>query len=330
MKKSVKNVFISLTLILACGIFTACESTAQESPANTQTSAKNVKTEDTDKNEGKTETASQFKKELQNMKIELVSSCDIPVAGSAFAKPYTVSVKDNDSNPYVNYTLSVTYPKAREENKVIFETTEITTNEKGIATFKPETIATSINSTVIFAPKPQGSGSSIAKLIKSVALEVPCKVRFALGKKCVMIDLIDYSESGKMILDSALSTSSATLQEFWKAGYPYQAQNADFHKVIDQGPEAIHKAAVALVQGSTYFKYIIYGKVEYASPITETEDGYTLTLKATANVIDYTTGKEYYSTTKTTTVTSKNKWEVLKACQAQLAKDLTNDLVYAM
>ncbi|MBQ0163048.1 MAG: hypothetical protein KBS84_07835 [Treponema sp.] len=330
MKKSVKNVFISLSLVLACGIFTACESTSQESAPKTQSSAKTSKAEDLDKNDAKSETASQFKKEVQNMKIELVSASDTPVAGAAFAKPYTVSVKDNDSNPYANYTLSVTYPKAREENAVIFETTEITTNDAGIATFKPETITTSINSTVTFAPKAPNASPSTAKLVNSVALEVPCRVRFALGKKCVMIDLIDYSESGKMILDSALSTSSATLQEFWKAGYPYQAQNADFHKVIDQGTEAIHKAAQRLVQGSTYFKYIIYGKVQYVSPITETENGYTVTLKATANVIDYTTGKEYYATEKTCTVTSKNKWEVLKACQAKIAKELTYDLIYAM
>lgn len=329
MKKSVKNVFISFSLIFAFSAFTACESTSQEPSAKPQTASKTVKA-DEDKNDAKSESVSQFKKEIQNMKIELVSSCDIPVAGAAFAKPYTVSVKNEDGTPFADYTLSVTYPKAKEENAVVFATTEITTNEKGIATFKPETITTSMNSTVTFEPKAPNSSPSIAKLIKTVSLEVPCKVRFALGKKCVMIDLIDYSESGKMILDSALSTSSATLQEFWKAGYPYQAQNADFHKVIDQGPEAIHKAAKALVQGSTYFKYIIYGKVEYASPITESENGYTLTLKATANVIDYTTGQEYYSTTKTTTVTSKNKWEVLKACQAQLAKDLTYDLVYAM
>lgn len=335
MKKSLKNVFISLSLILAGGILISCESTTQENKSSEQTekvtkSEKSEKSENTDKNDSKSETSTSFKKDLQDMKIELVSAADIPFAGVPFKTPYTVSVKNNDGVPYANYTLSVTYPKAKEENAVVFANAEIITNENGIAVFKPETIATSINSTVTFEPKAPGSSPSITKLIKTVALEVPCRVKFQNAGKLVMIDLIDYSESGKMILDSALSTSSNTVQEFWKAGYPYKAQNADFHSVIDQGPAAIHKAAVKLVQGSNLFKYIVYGKVKYVSPITETEDGFSVTLEATASVINYTNGQEYYTTTKTCTATSKNRWEVLKACQTQLAKDLTYDLIYEM
>ncbi|MBQ0004170.1 MAG: hypothetical protein KBT21_11610 [Treponema sp.] len=329
MKKTLKNVCLSLALILTCSLFGSCESTSQEPSEKTQV-VKNTKTEESDKNDSKSENSAQFKKEIQNMKIELVSSSDNPVAGAAFKTPYTVSVKDIDGVPYANYTLSVTYPKARNENAITFAQAEITTNENGIATFRPEPVASSLNSTISFEPKPPVSSPSLTKLIKTVSLEVPFRVRFQNAGKLVMIDIIDYSESGKMILDSALSTSSNTVQEFWKAGYPYKAQNADFHTVIDQGPEAIHKAAVKLVQGSNLFKYIVYGKVKYVSPVSESENGFSVTLEATVSVIDYATAKEYYTTTKTCTATSKNRWEVLKACQTQLAKDLTNDLIYAM
>ncbi|MBP5402525.1 MAG: hypothetical protein J6Y36_05125 [Treponema sp.] len=328
MKKTIKIVSKAIFLLSLMSFMPSCETTQAETQEFVEKPASSKKSS---QESAESSTTAQLKKELSNMQIELVSSADTPFAGTAFKTPYTVSVKDNDGNPYANYTLTVTYPEKKTDNVVSFGTAEIVTNEKGIAVFKPETISTSINSTVTFSPKLPGNSPSLTKLAKSVELEVPCRVKFFLKKgHIVMVDLIDYTLDGKMNLNSALSTSSNTMQEFWKAGYPYQAQNADFHKVIDKGNEAICQAAKNLVGGATYFKYIVYGKVKYESDIKEVEGGYSLTLTADITVIDFATAKELYKVTKSTTVTDKNKWNVLKACQTQLAKDLVNDLIYAM
>ncbi|MCR5612306.1 hypothetical protein [Treponema sp.] len=324
MKKTLKLLSLSFIAATTISVFAACESTSQESNSNQQTKVRETHTASSENSEN----SSQLKKDLQNMKIELVTTADIPVAGTAFKQPFVVSVKHSDGTPYEELKLTVKYPLERTENGYSFETAEIETNAKGQASFLPPVYSSSINSTVTFAPKaPVGNYD---KLIKAVELEVPVRVRFSLVKKAILVNIVDYDQKDKMVLDSALSTSSNTMQEFWKAGYPYQAQNADFHKAIDKGPEAVYQAAKNLVGTSTYYKYIVYGKVKYASDIKEVEDGYSLTLTGTVTVIDYATGKAIYSTSKTTTVTDKNKWNILKACQVQLAKDLVNELIYSM
>lgn len=315
MKKTSK-LFKSIFLLpITISILLSCQSTTQET----------IQTENSSEKVEITETQIQ-KNDLANIKISLVSNTNIPVAGAEFKNPILVCVKDKDGNPCPNYDLVVTYPTEKVDNNIKFATKEISTDEKGIASFKPIPISSSIKSFVTFTPK---LSSFQSKLAKSVALEVPLKVRFLIVKKGIMINLVDYNEKDKMELNSALSTSSNLVGEFWRAGYT-SAQNADFHTVIDKGSQAVSQAAKNLVQGSTYFKYIIYGKVKYASQITEVENGFSLTLTGTATVINFADGTEISTIQKTTTVVDKNKWNVLKACQVQLAKDLADELIYSM
>lgn len=310
------NAVIILSTILAS--VPSCTTTkAEVSSADSET----VKSENTN--------ASSFRKEAENMEIKLVSAPEPAVAGTAFAKPFVVSVKDKEGNPYSNYTLTVNFPAEKKDGVISYDTAEIVTDENGKASFKPAVYGTSINGVITFSPKAPSNSSANQKLAKSVALEIPCQVRFALVKKSILVNLVDYDQKGKMIVDSGI-TSSNLVGEFWRAGYPYQAQNADFHKQIDDGSAAIYAKAKEMVQGSTYYKYIVYGKVKYASDIKEVEGGYSLSLTGTVTVIDWTTGKDIYTVTKTTTVTDKNKWAIYKACQTQLAKDLANDLIYSM
>ncbi|MGN0740081.1 MAG: hypothetical protein ACI4LX_07910 [Treponema sp.] len=326
MKKNLKSLNIAfITACMALGL-NSCESTQQVSKNNAEETAV-VKTEPAEQK--KDESFSLIKKQLQNLKITLVSSANIPAAGTAFKIPYVVNVKDKDGKPCPDFSLNVTYPVSKNENAVNFGSAQIVTDENGNASFKPDTISTSMNSTVIFEPALTNNNPQLVQLARQVALEVPCKVKFSIVKQGIVINLVDYSENGKMILNSPLSTSSNLVGEFWRAGYT-SAQNADFHTAIDGGSEAVYAAAKNLFQGGSYFKYIIYGKVKYASEITEVEGGYSLSLTGTATVIDYSTGKEYFTTTKTATVIDKNKWNILKACQTQLAKELADELFYSM
>lgn len=317
-----KNILklIKLCSIVTCFMFviSSCQSTSQEVTNDTQVD-KSV--------EKKEETVNKSKFNFDNVDISLVSSANIPFANTEFKTPFVVSVKDKEGNPLSNYTLSVTYPISRVDNVINFTTVDMNTDANGILTFKPEPFATSVNSKIVFAPK--ANNSIQEKAAKEVQLEVPFKVKFRIVKKGIVINLIDYSESDKMILNSSLSTSSNLVGEFWRAGYT-SAQNADFHKVIDQGSNAVYLAAKKLFQGSTYFKYIIYGKIKYASKIEKVEGGVSLSLTGTATVIDYTTGKETVTVTKTVSVVDKNEWNVLKACQTKLAKELLNELIYSM
>lgn len=320
MNKNIKLIKLNLILSSAILAFASCQSTSQEStkPVTSKSSAQN---------EIVIEQSEKPKVNFDNVKISLVSNANVPIATVPFKTPFVVCVKDNQGNPLKNYPITVTYPASKNDNVITFAKQDINTDENGNVIFKPEPFQTSVNSTITFAPK--ANGVMQEKAAKKVQLELPFKVKFNSNKKGIVINLIDYDEKDKMILNSALSTSSNLLGEFWRSGYT-TAQNADFHKVIDNGSEAICLAAKKLFQGSTYFRYIIYGKIKYASQITKVENGYTLTLKGTATVINYTTGQEICTITKTTTVTDKNQWNVLKACQTQLAKDLANELIYSM
>lgn len=315
-----KNFKLFKSIVLISAVLFAVPSCASTKTDSAAGSSENAKVESA---------GSSFKKEVENMQITLLSAPEAAVAGSPFSKPFTVSVKDKEGNPYSDYTLSVKVPSGKTDSTVTYETVEVTTDENGKASYKPKTFDTSINGTITFAPKAPSNSSANQKLAKSVAVEVPCLVRFALVKKSILVNLVDYDQKGKMIVDSGI-TSSNLVGEFWRAGYPYQAQNADFHNQIESGSAAVYAKAKDMVQGSNYYKYIVYGKVKYVSDITEVEGGYSLTLTATVTVIDWATGKDIYTVTKTSTVTDKNKWAILKACQTQLAKDLANDLVYSM
>lgn len=302
--------------------FGSCESTQSESSSVNNS---NIKQEESTKSPSNFA----FEKELETLEIKVIAQPAAPVAGSPFASPYTVSVKDSEGNPRSDFTITVTAPSGKADGKVTYTTFDLTTDAQGKVSYKPETFSTSINGTITFMPKPPVKSNSFVKAAKAHAVEVPCRVRFALGKKSILVNLVDYDQKGKMIDGSGISSSNL-VSEFWRAGYPYQAQNADFHRQIDAGSAAVYARAKEMVQGSTYYKYIVYGKVKYASDITEIEGGYSLSLTGSVTVIDWTTGKDIYTVTKTSTVTDKNKWAVLKACQTQLAKDLANDLVYSM
>lgn len=329
MKKFIKIAKYSIALLAALSYFASCESTNQAQDNQKPKTQVEKKAAQEAEQESKSESTTQLKKLLSNIQIKLVSSNDTPFAGNKFTKPYVISVTDKNGNPYSDFELSVSYPVSKEENIVSFGETEIKTDANGNASFKIDSVfQTSLNSAVTFIPKTTNS-PSLLKLAKEASLEVPCRVKFLGQKKGIMINLIDYDINDKMVLSSSLSTSSNLVGEFWRSGFT-TAQNADFHKVIDNGPDAVYKAAKNLVQGSPYFKYLIYGKVKYQGDITEVQDGYSLTLKADVTVIDMTTGKAYYTTSKTVTMVEANKWNVLKACQTELAKELNNELIYSM
>lgn len=315
-----KKVKLFSVTILASAVlfsFSSCASTGAENQSDAVTSSSKIENS----------SSSNFKKEVENMKITLVSSPASPIAGKEFAKPFVVSVKDNDGNPYSSYTICIKAPAGKTDGEIDYEVTEVETDENGIISYKPSTFSTSMNGTISFYPKAPSHSSANQKLAKSVELKVPCKVKINLPKgKNIMVVVFDYNESGKMII----TPSSDLMNEIWKAGFPYQAQNADFHKQIDQGTDAIYKAAKAMVGGSSLYKYIVYGKVKYASPVTEVEGGFKCSLTGTVTAIDWSTGKDVYTVTKTVTVTDKNKWSVYKACQTKLAKELADDLVYSM
>lgn len=318
-KRKLTNITALLISTLVC--FTSCESTDVE---NTSKSNINSSTQN------KATSSSAFNDEMEDFEIVLVSKPSVPVAETPFTKPFVVSVKHNDGTPYANYTLSVTAPSEKTNNTISYEHFELTTDESGKASYTPKTFHTSINGIITFSPKTPYKSSSITKIVNEKSLTVPLQVRFSLAKKHILVSIVDYDEKGRMVLNSALSSSSNLVGEFWRAGYPYQAQNADFHEQIEKGSDAVFSKAKEMVQGSSLYKYIVYGKVVYASSIEECEGGYSLSLTGTATAIDWELGKEVSTVTKTTTVIDKNKWAILKACQVQLAKDIANELIYSM
>ena len=96
--------FITASMLLSLN---SCESTKQVSKNNAEESVE-VNAEPPEQK--KDDSFSLLKKQLQNLSITLVSSANIPVAGTAFKTPYIVNVKDKEGNPCQNFPLTVTYP----------------------------------------------------------------------------------------------------------------------------------------------------------------------------------------------------------------------------
>lgn len=328
MENKLNKLSKSISLMACYGLlaFASCESTAQE-----HVSTENLTVTEVALAKDGQETNPNLKKIITDTTLAVESVPEIPVAGKAFKSGYTVSAKDKHNKARADFVITVTYPVEKTADGYKTETVDITTNEEGIAVFKPENVyKTSMYTTITFAPSAQ-ENASLAKLCeqKSVSAKFMVSYDFVNNKGIHLIDMVDYDEKGKMVLNAPITTSSNLLVQVWKtSGVQYCAQNFDCHDAVDaNNPKQVYDTVQKLIMGSKRFKDITYGKVEYVNPIEKVEDGYSLTLKTTVYVLNLETGKIVHEMTKTATVVTKNQWEALKACQIELSKKITDELI---
>jgi len=330
-----KKVF-AIALAASLLALISCESTKQESPAQSQEPNKVEQAApaqaETKKESAQVSTAisskSQYKKLLEDIKISVISSPRETVKGKAFAVPYKIQV-----TTLASLKMTAEYPATRKQESINYARAEIVTNENGVAEFTAPVPELSASANVLFYPMPPSSDPALIKHASAIAAQAPWKVKSNLGARTgILVSIADYRQDGKFNIGNGSQPSAQALtSNLWRAGF-MGAQNADFHNSVDaDDPVRIRNDALKQLNGNSLFKYVIYGRVKYASAITQDADGYySVTFNGDLGALSISSGEVLLKASKSVTVKDKSEWKAISNAQQEMAKLFCEEIIYSL
>lgn len=327
MKKSYS--FIKAAAIfLATSVLFSCQSTNQTSPEKESSEEAEISTPS-----GGTVTKTSIKKILQDIKITVSSSPKETVKGKAFASAYTGRVTNAAGAPYSDLAVTVEYPSARDAESISYSKASVTTAADGTFSWSADVPSFAADASVSFYPEVASSDPEIVALCSKAAEEAPWKVRNNLANHTgILVSVVDYRENGKIAIGNGSQPSTQAVTNFLWKNRLMGAQNADFHNSVDaDDPARIRSDAIRLLQGNSLFRFVVYGRVRYASKVTQDADGYyNLTLSGDYGALDLNSGKVLFKTAKSVSVKEKNQWQLLNSAQQELARLFVQELLYSL
>lgn len=270
---------------------------------------------------------------LSSLKITLISTPKETVKQKSFGSPYVVRVESDDGKPLGNFELSALYPARREDGKIAFETTVITTNSDGTAEFMPPVPKYSFNSEISFFPAYSADGLSAAEAASmkeaadSGAVRAPFKAQTNLKAAGGVIAIVDLTQSGRA--SSNPVSSSNLLMTMMRLGFT-QIGNApvEIMNLVPAGDDAkIHARAKAMLGTSQNF--LIYGTVRTDSS-ERTGSGFSCTLTGTVRAASMRTGEIMFATERTLTATGASEAAALANARKTLAEELAGEIRYGI
>ena len=329
MKKNIGTLIIT-SAVLAATLFTSCETTGNVNATTEEKPASGTAEKRTEKDEIPLDEFAQFRKEIEDFEISVTSVPKETVKNRDFDSPYKIRAANSEGVPYAGFAIDVSYPSSRDAGLLMFSKTQIVTDENGQAEFMPQKPAFAVKSQVTFTPVCPAAEPELIQKCSQSSKDAVWKVKTNVSRGTgILISINDYNKNGKMKLGSNLSSSSKLLGELWRAGYTASG-NADFHNEVDSGnPESVRQAAKKIAQGNIL--YVAYGKVKYASDITQDENGlYTLTLNGEIGCLKITSGEIMTDTSKTVTVKAKDQWSLYESAMNEMARQFCDELLYSM
>ncbi|MBO7123521.1 MAG: hypothetical protein J6V90_09605 [Treponema sp.] len=339
-----KKVF-AIALAASVLAFLSCESTKQESPAQSQEPNKVEQAstpaapaeKENKKESGPVSTAisskSQYKKLLQDIKISVLSSPRETVKGKAFAAPYKIRVTNLAGEPLASLKMTAEYPATRNQESVNYARAEIVTDANGAAEFVAPVPEMAASANVLFYPLPPSSDPDLIKQASAIAAQAPWKAKSNLGARTgILVSIADYKQNGKFNIGNGSQPSAQALtSNLWRAGF-MGAQNADFHNSVDaDDPTRIRNDALKQLSGNSLFKYVIYGRVKYAGEITQDADGYySVTFNGDLGALSISTGEVLLKASKSVTVKDKSEWKAISNAQQEMAKLFCEEVIYSL
>ena len=273
-----------------------------------------------------------YAQKISGVKLTLISSPKETTKGKIFTSPYILKTENSEEKPVESFEISVVYPFTREDGKIVFSETMITTDSEGKAEFLPPKPEFSFNSEIYFFPKAdlqdstsEDEKSKISELANSVMIKAQFNVQTNLQSAGGIIALVDFNQNGKAITGNPISSSNL-LMTLMKLGFvkignaPPEILNA----VIQNDETKIHDR-VKLIDTS----FVIFGTIKIDSA-EKTESGSTYILTSNIKSMDSKTGKITFACQKTISVSDKNDWNALANARKMLADILANEIKYGI
>ncbi|MBO4546458.1 MAG: hypothetical protein J5700_02655 [Treponema sp.] len=334
-----KKVFAILLSAAVLALF-SCESTKQESPAQSQEPSNVEQAAPAEANKKESAPAStaissksQYKKLLQDIKISVLSSPKETVKGKPFVSPYKIQVTNLAGEPLASLKMTAEYPASRNQESVNYAKAELVTDSKGAAEFNAPVPELAASASVLFYPMPPSSDPDLIKQASAIAAQAPWKAKSNLGARTgILVSIADYKQNGTYNIGNGSQPSAQALtSNLWRAGF-MGAQNADFHNSVDaDDPVRIRNDALKQLSGNSLFKYVIYGRVKYASQITQDADGYySVTFNGDLGALSIPTGEVLLKASKSVTVKDKSEWKAISNAQQEMAKLFCEEVIYSL
>ena len=267
----------------------------------------------------------EFSQSLSDLTLTVTQTPKEVAAGRKFNSPFTVKASHADGSAFSNLNLTVTYPAAKTAEGISFTSESISTAEDGTASFTAPQTSFGVNAKITFAPAGDASNAKIADLIAKKSVSAAYKVKTEKMSTGGSIALIDFTKNDKPVTGD-FASSSSLLMTMMKKGF-VRIGNAPYISDVAYGnQEAVYKSAKKLFGNTSSF--LVYGTVKYASEVTKTESGYSLTIAADVTALDMKDGSLLYHSTKQITASDKNEWSVITAARKALADELADELLY--
>lgn len=267
-----------------------------------------------------------YAKKIATVKISLVSSPKETTKGKIFTSPYVIQVVDQEDKPVELFEMSVVYPSAREEGKIIYTETAILTDSEGKASFLPPAPEFSFNSEISFFPKGNMEDPEIEKLAKENTIKAAYKVQTNLKYSGGVIAIVDYNQNGKANMTNSISSSNI-LMSLMKLGFR-GIGNIDLSAQVVAGSNAkIYEKTKALVGNGS--KFLIFGKIKIDS-YDKSAEGITYKVKGEISCMDLTNGNITFVSEETASYTDKNDWLALDTARKELATRLAAEIKYGI
>ena len=261
-----------------------------------------------------------------NFRLKVQNSPAETKSGTPFSSAFSVSVTDAQGNKAQGIAVTVTYPSNRIENRILFATEDIQSDENGIVSFTCPIPEFSCITDVSFYPAATVQDERVLRYAEEHAVKIPYRVRTDKTNKSLSLSILDYTQAGKPITTNSLS-SSAILKTLYRKGFR-SAGNSDFIDDVNSGNvQSLYRHASALFGGN--INYLIFGTVKHETPVTKGDDGlYKTTLRADIRIMDMANGEIVLQTTQSFTAEEKNEWLLMDRIRNTLMAPALVDYIY--
>ena len=263
---------------------------------------------------------------VENVRLKVQNAPAETKNGSPFASAFSVSVTDAQGNKAPGVAVTVTYPSNRIENRILFATEDIQSDENGTVSFTCPIPEFSCIADVSFYPAASVQDERVLQYAEEHAVKIPYRVRTDKTNKSLSLSILDYTQAGKPITTNSLS-SSAILKALYRKGFR-SAGNSDFVDDVNNGNvQSLYRHASALFGGS--INYLIFGTVKHETPVTKGEDGlYETTLRADIRIMNMANSEIVLQTTQSFTAKEKNEWLLMDRIRNTLMAPALVDYIY--